>query len=86
MKVAFYNAAAFGPAPAPDSNLLIQVCRMQAVPRAGETVIVAGATWVVHEVVHQIAPGDESETRVWLSPKHTSRYTPIISPRRSADE
>jgi hypothetical protein len=75
MKVSFYNATSLAVSPAafrviepPDSNLLIQISRIGALPRADETVIVAGAIWIVMEVVHLVGPGDDYEARVWLRP------------------
>ena len=79
MKIAFYNASPRGPVPAPDTNLLIGVGHIEAVPRPGwtealpgraDTVVIAGSTWIVDSVVHFIKPGDDSEIRVWLRPQH----------------
>jgi hypothetical protein len=70
MKVSFYNAAPGGPlctpVPAPVSKWFIHVSRVHALPRVDETVIIAGVTWTVYEVVHLVGPGDDYEARVWL--------------------
>lgn len=73
MKVSFYNAVAgplavIGAIEEPDSNLLIHVCRIGALPQADEVVSVAGSVWFVQVVVHLVGPGDDYEARVWLRP------------------
>lgn len=74
MKVSFYNAATLDvigviePPVTPDSNLLIHVCRIGALPRTDEMVSVAGDMWFVHVVEHLVGPGDDYEARVWLRP------------------
>ncbi len=58
MKVAFYNVGAL--------DRPLSVCRMEAVPRQGESVVIDLGGWVVETVTYIIMPNDEPVIKVLL--------------------